>query len=227
MRCDYDMVGNRIHQVSMEAAERWMLNNVAGKTIRAWDSRGFTRRMTYDELRRPTKLFVTENGAERLAEQTVYGESQGAANNHCTRVFQVFDAAGVVTSELYDFKGNLKSSRRELLRDYKNAVDWKTNPVPNDGTFTTRTTYDALNRPLTVESAGQPSVRITVQDLGSGIEAENMEHLFEAFYSTKPHGMGMGLRISRSIVEAHGGRLWVAPNAGTGVAVLFALPAES
>ena len=77
------------------------------------------------------------------------------------------------------------------------------------------------------ESAGRPSVRISVQDLGSGIEAENMEHLFEAFYSTKPQGMGMGLRISRSIVEAHGGRLWAAPNAGPGAAFFFALPAES
>ena len=74
---------------------------------------------------------------------------------------------------------------------------------------------------------GSPSVRISVQDLGSGIEAENMEHLFEAFYSTKPQGMGMGLRISRSIVEAHGGRLWAAPNAGPGAAFFFALPAES
>jgi C4-dicarboxylate-specific signal transduction histidine kinase len=76
------------------------------------------------------------------------------------------------------------------------------------------------------ESAGQPSVRITVQDLGSGIEPENMERLFEAFYSTKPHGMGMGLRISRSIVEAHGGRLWAARNAGPGATFFFALPAN-
>jgi signal transduction histidine kinase len=64
------------------------------------------------------------------------------------------------------------------------------------------------------ELDGRPAVRITVQDLGSGIEPESMEHIFESFYSTKPHGMGMGLRISRSIVEAHGGRLWAAPNAG-------------
>jgi signal transduction histidine kinase len=52
---------------------------------------------------------------------------------------------------------------------------------------------------------GQPSVRITVQDLGNGIEPEALERLFEAFYSTKPHGMGMGLRISRSLVEAMAG----------------------
>jgi PAS domain S-box-containing protein len=76
------------------------------------------------------------------------------------------------------------------------------------------------------ESAGQPSVRITVQDLGSGIEPETLERLFEAFYSTKPHGMGMGLRISRTIVEAHGGRLWAARNAGQGATFFFALPAN-
>jgi C4-dicarboxylate-specific signal transduction histidine kinase len=76
------------------------------------------------------------------------------------------------------------------------------------------------------ESAGQPSVRITMQDLGSGIEPETLERLFEAFYSTKPHGMGMGLRISRSIVEAHGGRLWAARNAGPGATFFFALPAN-
>ena len=80
MRYDYDLLGNRIHQASMEAGERWMLNDVTGKPIRAWDSRRFMRRMTYDELRRPTGLYVTDgNGAERLAERTVYGESQGDA----------------------------------------------------------------------------------------------------------------------------------------------------
>jgi RHS repeat-associated protein len=164
MRYDYDMLGNRIHQASMEAGERWMLNDVIGKPIRAWDSRGFIRRLTYDELRRPTELFVTENGVERLAERTVYGESQGAATNHRTRVFQVFDAAGVVTSEEYDFKGNLLHGKRELLSDYKSEVDWQQNPIANDGTFTSISTFDALNRPLSVTAPDNSTYRPTYNE---------------------------------------------------------------
>jgi signal transduction histidine kinase len=71
--------------------------------------------------------------------------------------------------------------------------------------------------------AGQPMVRIGVRDAGVGIP-ENVDRLFEAFYTTKSHGLGMGLRISRSIVEAHGGRLWAASNAGPGATFYCALP---
>jgi RHS repeat-associated protein len=149
-RDDYDMLGNRIHQASMEAGERWMLSDIIGKSIRAWDSRGFTHRHAYDELRRPVELLVTEDGVERLAERTVYGEGQGSSNNHRGRMFQIFDGAGVVTSEAYDFKGNLKSSRRDLLPDYTDDVDWAQDPIANGGTFTSSTTYDALNRATTV-----------------------------------------------------------------------------
>jgi RHS repeat-associated protein len=152
MRYDYDLSSNRIHQASMEAGERWMLNDVTDKPIRAWDSRGFMRRMTYDELRRPTGLFVTKNGAERMAERTIYGENQGDAKNHRGRVHQVFDAAGISTSSDYDFKGNLRESTRNLLPIslWKQGVDWAQEPVANGGSFTTRTTYDALSRSLTV-----------------------------------------------------------------------------
>ncbi|HEX8110983.1 MAG TPA: SpvB/TcaC N-terminal domain-containing protein [Kofleriaceae bacterium] len=152
MRYDYDLLSNRIHQASMEAGERWMLGDVLGKPIRVWDSRGFLRRMAYDELHRPTGLYVTENGGERLAERTVYGEAQGDTANHRGQVYQRFDAAGIMTSTGYDFKGNLGETRRDLLPTYKVAVNWLQNPAATDGSFATSTMFDALNRPLAVTS---------------------------------------------------------------------------
>jgi RHS repeat-associated protein len=143
---------NRIHQASMEAGERWVLNDVTGKPIRAWDSRGFVRRKGYDPLRRLTALHVTEEGVERLAEETIYGEGPGDAANHRTRVYRVRDGAGVVTSVAYEFKGNLLESRRDLLPDYRQAADWRQHPAAMGGSFTTRSTFDALNRTCHVTS---------------------------------------------------------------------------
>ena len=77
------------------------------------------------------------------------------------------------------------------------------------------------------ELTGRPAIRITVRDLGCGFRPEDSERLFEAFYTTKSHGMGMGLRLSLSIVEAHGGRLWATLNVGPGATFSCVLPAES
>jgi PAS domain S-box-containing protein len=74
------------------------------------------------------------------------------------------------------------------------------------------------------ELGGSPGVLVTVQDTGAGVEEKNLEHLFDAFYTTKPSGLGMGLSISRSIVEAHEGQLWGVPNAGRGMTFYLALP---
>jgi predicted ATPase/signal transduction histidine kinase len=70
-------------------------------------------------------------------------------------------------------------------------------------------------------------VMISVQDSGPGIDPENLDHLFEAFYTTKPQGLGMGLAISHSIIEAHGGRLWATVNAPRGAVLQFVLPVGS
>jgi C4-dicarboxylate-specific signal transduction histidine kinase len=67
-------------------------------------------------------------------------------------------------------------------------------------------------------------VLVAVTDSGSGIEADNMNELFKAFFTTKPSGMGMGLSICRSIIEAHGGRVSAANNAGPGATFQFTLP---
>jgi len=72
---------------------------------------------------------------------------------------------------------------------------------------------------------GFPATLLSVRDRGVGLEAGQMDAVFEAFYTTKRHGMGMGLAISRSIIEAHGGRLWAKPNPGPGATFAFSLPA--
>jgi signal transduction histidine kinase len=68
-------------------------------------------------------------------------------------------------------------------------------------------------------------VLVAVQDSGVGIEAEDMDRLFNAFFTTKPTGMGMGLSICRSIIDAHGGTLRASRNAGAGATFQFMLPA--
>src|SRR6202007_2988747 len=83
-------------------------------------------------------------------------------------------------------------------------------------------------RELTIVSAKAPSnhVFIEVQDTGPGFGSANLDRLFESFYTTKPDGMGMGLAISRSIVEAHGGRMSAAPNEPRGAVFRVTVPVE-
>lgn len=120
MRYATDMLGNRIHQLSMEAGARWMLNDVAGKPIRAWDSRGHNFTTTYDTLRRPVKQMVRGTfsdadplkpnsdprilNREILVDRIEYGEGVSLASqsdedlNIRTRVYRHCDSAGVATN---------------------------------------------------------------------------------------------------------------------------------
>jgi len=72
--------------------------------------------------------------------------------------------------------------------------------------------------------AEQSNLLIAVRDSGPGLDPANFDRLFDPFYTTKPQGLGMGLAISRSIIEAHGGRLWVTPNTPSGAVFQFTLP---
>jgi PAS domain S-box-containing protein len=85
------------------------------------------------------------------------------------------------------------------------------------------------SRVLRVKSAAAPpaDVAVTVEDTGSGFGDNDPDHIFETFFTTKEDGMGMGLSISRSIVQAHGGRLWASAGAPVGAIFGFTLPARA
>jgi signal transduction histidine kinase len=70
-------------------------------------------------------------------------------------------------------------------------------------------------------------VRLTVQDTGVGFEPQDVDRFFDAFYTTKRGGMGIGLSVSRSIIESHHGRLWAMPNDGPGARFSFSIPREA
>lgn len=80
-------------------------------------------------------------------------------------------------------------------------------------------------RELSVSSDvnGENEVIVAVKDSGEGLDTANLERVFDAFYTTKPEGMGMGLAISRTIIESHGGRLWATPNSPKGAVFQFTL----
>ena len=70
-------------------------------------------------------------------------------------------------------------------------------------------------------------VLVSVSDTGVGLPPQQADQIFNVFFTTKPHGTGMGLRISRSIIESHGGRLWAADNSPRGASFHFALPTKA
>lgn len=178
MRYAYDMLGNRIYQLSMEAGARWMLNDATGKLIRAWDSRGHNFTTAYDVLRRPVEQTVRGTTADSdprtrvdhdvLVDKIEYGEPPGNASqaerdraqrlNLRTRIYRHYDFAGVATNarlddngdpvEAYDFKGNLLCSTRRLATKYAEIHDWRRNPQLDAESFEGSTRYDALNRPI-------------------------------------------------------------------------------
>ncbi|MEV5010074.1 SpvB/TcaC N-terminal domain-containing protein [Streptomyces sp. NPDC055692] len=137
----YDVAGNLLFQHSMDAGERWMINDAADKPCFEWKSRGFRSRTTYDALHRPVDVFVSAAGdttlagaprdpalppdPEVLVEHRVYGETHpDSSANLRGRLHQVYDGAGVATSARYDFKGNLVVGDRRFTRDYKAPPNW-------------------------------------------------------------------------------------------------------
>jgi len=123
----------------------------------------------------------------------------------------------VLQSELADDLPNITGDRIQLqqviLNLLRNASDAMTGVPDRPRQLLVRTERENGNR-----------VRLTVRDAGVGLGGQDMDKLFDAFYTTKSDGMGIGLSISRSIVERHHGRLWAEPNDGPGATFCFSVP---
>lgn len=162
----YDLVGRSLRTVSPDAGSHWVLPDAAGAVARTWDGRGASRRMTYDALRRPVAVFVTERGAERCDQRMIYGEEVGPRLNHRGRLHRVLDESGLTTNEAYDFKGNLLRSSKRLVGDPRHSIDWRADArlddVLDSETFTSMTTYDALDRVVQVVAPHSDGGRVNV-----------------------------------------------------------------
>ena len=100
-----------------------------------------------------------------------------------------------------------------LLNLFTNGIEAMAAPIDGPRILTIRSGLD---------EAG--AIIVEVEDTGRGVDAKQAERVFDSFYTTKADGIGVGLSISRSIIEAHGGRLWLASTAPGGARFCFALP---
>jgi RHS repeat-associated protein len=170
--------GLQLHTESPDAGERWTLPNIVGNPLRAWDSRDHRFRWTYDDLNRPTHAYVKHStDDEVLRQRTVYGESLGVDaddDNHRGQVYALYDTAGELVFDAYDFKGNLLQQTRRFASDYTTVVDWidlasetvpatiasTADPLLDAETFETSWTFDAMSRVLTMTT---PDASVTTQ----------------------------------------------------------------
>jgi RHS repeat-associated protein len=132
---------------NIDSGSRQMISDVMGNPLRAWDSRGHMLRMTYDALRRPVATYLTEgSNAEIRAQYSEYGISP--TNNSVGQIVNVYDQSGLTHIVKYDFKGNPLESRRQFCTVYDAYNNWDYTSLLQNESFTSKFTYDALNRPV-------------------------------------------------------------------------------
>lgn len=245
MHYDYNILSAPIHQSSMEAGQRWMLNDVTGQSIRAWDNRGNSYLTEFDQLRRPLRAFVTgadpENSSQQvLTERMIYGEQHPQAESRNLRgsLYLHFETAGVVSVDAIDFKGNPLRASRRLATEYKKVIDWRvveaalpvaaTAPIAIEmleptlsmlletDTYTSTTSYDALNRPIEITSPHTPTMQASIirpayneANLLEGVEANLLGTAVATAFVTNIDydAKGQRQRIDYGSVDDNGNRV--------------------
>ena len=177
MQYKYDMLGNLVYQNSMDAGERWLLNDCMGKPVLAWDSKDQLSETTYDKLHRPLTQTVTDLSTIPLKgtvfEKSEYVDTKGLSTSQLTaqqaknlvgKLITHYDPAGIVSLMLCDFKDNTLESSRQLCQDPKKIPDW-TNialVMMDQEIFISKSEFDALNRPVKISTPGTPLIPASV-----------------------------------------------------------------
>lgn len=162
MQYAYDMLGNRARSRSMDAGERKVLIDASNKPLVSWDSKAQRIRTVYDPLRRAIELRLSEgNAPEIVVEQFSYGEQSAnpESKNLRTRVVRRRDQAGEMTIQGYDFKGNQLDQSRRLSRIFFSTLNWEATVELEDPPYTTRSRFDAMNRPIEISTPDGSVVR--------------------------------------------------------------------
>jgi PAS domain S-box-containing protein len=182
---------------------RQILHDIAKGGKRAGDVIGRIRELIKKAPPRNDRLDVNE--AVREIFELTRGETLSSGVSVKT----------VLADDLPHIRGDRVQLQQVLLNLILNAVEAMVG-----------TGQGSRNLLITTGKAESGGVLVAVEDTGPGLPPGAMEHLFEPFHTTKPNGMGMGLSICRSIVEAHGGRLWASSNVPRGAVFQFTLPAD-
>jgi PAS domain S-box-containing protein len=158
----------------------------------------------------------------QLARKAYYQKAQLDINDVIRDVVPLVRTA--VLNHQVSLRVDLASGLAPVLADRVQLQQVLINLVMNG--IEAMASVDDRPRELVVRSRAHEAdqILVAVQDVGVGIDSISADRLFSAFFTTKPGGMGMGLSISRSIIEAHGGRLWATPNEGPGATFQFAVP---
>lgn len=193
MAYKYDMLGSPRCQQSMDAGQRWTLQNVLGQPKRTWDERNHEFQFFYDDpLHRPThSKVVGGDGAfplDNIFDRTIYGESlltPGRANEAALQAINIlgkrirhYDTGGLMETSEYDFKGQPVATTRRLFRKYKEVSNWidaslAADLEPDDFTYETET--DALGR-VTSQTAPDGSVITPSYNEAGLLNSENVLH---------------------------------------------------
>lgn len=192
MQYKYDMLGNHVYQLSMDAGQRWLLTNILGNPLRTWDERNHEFQYFYDTLHRPTfSKVLGGDGAtplDNIFGKIIYGESlllpnrsneaTLQASNIFEKAIKTYDTGGLIDTPEYDFKGQPLATTRQLFKKYKEVANWidanlVTDLETEDFEFVTET--DALGR-ITKQTAPDKSIITPSYNEAGLLNAESVLH---------------------------------------------------